>query len=151
MRFILDHLAIGSYEEALRPSSDITALLNVAEEKDLETSLLYHKVPIIDMQPIPSAQMLEAVKWIQKHIGRHTIMVFCNAGIGRSPSVIIGYLCCVLNYGFGEAIEFVAKKKPDISILPNLIRTIEEVKASIMKSNSEIQSYERLNLSSRSG
>ncbi|CAD7776679.1 Dual specificity phosphatase, catalytic domain [Candidatus Methanoperedenaceae archaeon GB37] len=131
MKFILDHLAIGSYEEALRPSSEITALLNVAKEKDLKTSLLYHKVPIIDMQPIPSAQMLEAVKWIQKHISKHIIMVFCNAGIGRSPSVVIGYLCCFLNYGFGEAIEYVAKTKSDISILPNLLRTIEEVKAEI--------------------
>ena len=131
MKFILDHLAIGSYEEALRPSSEITALLNVAKEKDLKTSLLYHKVPIIDMQPIPSAQMLEAVKWIQKHISKHIIMVFCNAGIGRSPSVVIGYLCSFLNYGFGEAIEYVAKRKPDISILPNLLRTIEEVKAEI--------------------
>ncbi|CAD7775982.1 MAG: Dual specificity phosphatase, catalytic domain [Candidatus Methanoperedenaceae archaeon GB37] len=131
MKFILDHLAIGSYEEALRPSSEITALLNVAKEKDLKTSLLYHKVPIIDMQPIPSAQMLEAVKWIQKHISKHIIMVFCNAGIGRSPSVVIGYLCCFLNYGFGEAIEYVAKRKSDISILPNLLRTIEEVKAEI--------------------
>ncbi|AMM40898.1 Protein-tyrosine phosphatase, dual specificity domain protein [Candidatus Desulfofervidus auxilii] len=131
MKFILDHLAIGSYEEALRPSSEITALLNVAKEKDLKTSLLYHKVPIIDMQPIPSAQMLEAAKWIQKHISKHIIMVFCNAGIGRSPSVVIGYLCCFLNYGFGEAIEYVAKRKSDISILPNLLRTIEEVKAEI--------------------
>ena len=131
MKFILDHLAIGSYEEALRPSSEITALLNVAKEKDLKTSLLYHKVPIIDMQPIPSAQMLEAVKWIQKHISKHIIMVFCNAGIGRSPSVVIGHLCCFLNYGFGEAIEYVAKTKSDISILPNLLRTIEEVKAEI--------------------
>lgn len=131
MKFILDHLAIGSYEEALRPSSEITALLNVAKEKDLKTNLLYHKVPIIDMQPIPSAQMLEAVKWIQKHISKHIIMVFCNAGIGRSPSVVIGYLCCFLNYDFGEAIEYVAKRKPDISILPNLLRTIEEVKAEI--------------------
>jgi len=131
LKFILDHLAIGSYEEALRPSSEITALLNVAKEKDLKTNLLYHKVPIIDMQPIPSAQMLEAVKWIQKHISKHIIMVFCNAGIGRSPSVVIGYLCCFLNYDFGEAIEYVAKRKPDISILPNLLRTIEEVKAEI--------------------
>jgi len=106
LKFILDHLAIGSHEEALRPSSEITALLNVAKEKDLKTSLLYHKVPIIDMQPIPSAQMLEAVKWIQKHISKHIIMVFCNAGIGRSPSVVIGYLCCFLNYGFGEARYF---------------------------------------------
>ena len=128
MRFILNHLAIGSFGEALRPSSKITALLNVAKEMDLKTSFVYHKVPIIDMQPIPPSQMLEAVKWIQKHISKHIIMVFCNAGIGRSPSVVIGHLCCFLNYGFGEAIEYVAKRKPNISILPNLLRTIEETK-----------------------
>lgn len=129
MNFILDHLAIGNYEEALNPPSEISALLNVANKKDIsETTLLYHKIPIIDMQPIPMDQMKEAVEWIEDHIISYKIMVFCNAGIGRSPSVVIGYLCCSLGYGFGEAVESVAKRRPNISILPNLIRTIEDVK-----------------------
>jgi len=81
------------------------------------------------MQPIPSKQMREAVEWIRDQIAEYKIMVFCNAGVGRSPSVVIGYLCCVLGYGFGEAVEFVARRKPEISILPNLIKTIEAVKA----------------------
>nr|QNO52799.1 hypothetical protein HGGDFBBL_00031 [Methanosarcinales archaeon ANME-1 ERB6] len=127
MKFILENLAIGSYEEALKPPSEITALLNVAKEKDIETKLLYHKVPIVDMQPIPSKQMKEAVEWIKDHIEWYKIMAFCNAGIGRSPSVVIGYLCCFMEYSFGDAVEFVAKRKPDISILPELIRTIEDV------------------------
>ena len=127
MKFILDNLAVGSYEDALKPLSEITALLNVAKELDVDTPLLYHKVPIIDMQPIPPEQMKEAVEWIRNHIERYKIMVFCNAGIGRSPSVVIGYLCCFLEYSFGDAVEFVAKRKPDISILPDLIRTIEDV------------------------
>lgn len=55
-------------------------------------------------------------------------MVFCNAGVGRSPSAVIGFFCSVLGYGFGEAVEFVARKKSDISILPNLIKTIEATK-----------------------
>jgi hypothetical protein len=71
MKFILDNLAIGSYEDALKPPSEITALLNVAIEKDIETKLLYHKVPIVDMQPIPSEQMKEAVEWIRGHIDRY--------------------------------------------------------------------------------
>ena len=128
MKFILDNLAIGSYDDALTPPSEITALLNVAKELDVETELLYHKVPIVDMQPIPPKQMKEAVEWIRDHIERHKIMVFCNAGIGRSPSVVIGYLCCFLDYGFGDAVEFVARRKPDISILPELIRTIDALK-----------------------
>jgi protein-tyrosine phosphatase len=130
MRCILDQLAIGNYEEALKPLKEISALLNVAAEKDIpDTNLLYHKIPIIDMKPIPVSQMREAVDWIRDRIHEHKIMVFCNAGVGRSPSVVIGYLCCVLGYGFGEAVEFVAQRKADISTLPNLIKTIEEAKA----------------------
>jgi len=131
MKFILHNLAIGGYEYALKPPSEITALLNVAKEKDIETERLYYKVPIIDMQPVPSEQMKEAVEWIRDHIDRYKILVFCNAGVGRSPSVVIGYLCCFKGLSFGEAVEFVAKRKPDISILPGLIRTIGDVKSSI--------------------
>ncbi|OQY43948.1 MAG: hypothetical protein DRR08_28590 [Candidatus Parabeggiatoa sp. nov. 2] len=126
--FILENLAIGDFQEALNPPSEISALLCVAQEKEIgETPLYYHKVPIIDMQPIPEAQLQAAVEWIKVHINTHKIMVFCNAGIGRSPSVVVGYLCCVLGYGFGEAVELVAKKRPYMSTLPNLIKTIEAV------------------------
>jgi protein-tyrosine phosphatase len=131
MKFILDHLAISNYEEASSPTAEISALLNVAEEKDIHDSpLLYHKIPIIDMRPIPPEQVQEAVKWIEDHITEHTILTFCNAGVGRSPSVVISYLCCALGYGFGDAVEFVARRKSDISILPDLIRSIEDVRAS---------------------
>ncbi|MGD9022607.1 MAG: dual specificity protein phosphatase [Deltaproteobacteria bacterium] len=126
--FILDNLAIGNYQAALDPPPPISALLNVATERDLShTPFVYHKIPIIDMQPIPAIQMQEAVVWLKRHIAAHNIMVCCNAGIGRSSSVVIAYLCCCLGYGFGEAVEFVALRKPDISILPNLIETIRSV------------------------
>ena len=62
MKIILDNLVIGSYEDALNPHSGITALLNVAKELGIETELLYHKVPFIDMQPIPQKPMAEAVE-----------------------------------------------------------------------------------------
>ena len=129
MDFILENLAIGNYREALEPPSDVDALLCVAQEKDIYgTHCLYHKVPIVDMQPIPAEQLKEALEWIQKNISDHRIMVFCNAGVGRSPSVVTGYLCCVLGYNFGDAVEYIATRRPNISTLPNLINAIEEAK-----------------------
>ena len=129
MDFILDGLAIGNYEEALNPPPDMGALLCVAQEREVDPGrCVYHKVPIVDMQPIPAQQMREAVSWIEGRIHEHRIMVFCNAGVGRSPSVVVGYLCCVLGYSFGEAVEHVATQKPYMSILPNLIQTIEAAK-----------------------
>jgi protein-tyrosine phosphatase len=129
MDSILDNLAIGNYEEALQPSSEIDALLCVAEERAIhDTRCKYHKVPIVDMQPIPPEQMREAVEWIRDNINDRKIMVFCNAGIGRSPSVVIAYICCILGVSFGEAVEYVAVRRPYMSTLPSLILPIEETK-----------------------
>jgi protein-tyrosine phosphatase len=132
MDFILDTIAIGEYEEAVSPPSGIDALLCVAEERNLSSpNLPYHKVPIVDMRPIPTDQLREAIEWIHRIVssgGR--ILVFCNLGIGRSPSVVIPYLCCRKNYSFGEAVETVARRRPNISILPKLILSIEEILSS---------------------
>jgi protein-tyrosine phosphatase len=128
MNFILNNLAIGNAQEGSAESALITASLCVAREINLpDTGHLVHKVPIIDMQPIPEPQLEEAVVWIRDHIEEHRILVYCNAGVGRSSSVVIGYLCCILQYGFGDAVEFVAIRRPYMSILPNLILTIEQV------------------------
>ncbi|MFC1743984.1 dual specificity protein phosphatase family protein [Candidatus Riflebacteria bacterium] len=129
MNFILDNLAIGNFKEALTPAPQIDALLCVAEERDVENCpFLYKKVPMVDMHPIPPTQLAEAVEWIKDNISHKKIMVFCNAGVGRSPSTVVAYLCCFHQMGFGEAVEFVARRKADISTLPNLILTIEEVR-----------------------
>lgn len=126
---ILDHLTVGPYETALSPPDDIDALLNVAEEHDLpETELLTYKVGMRDMHPIPVDQLEEAVRWLANHIADHNIYLFCNAGVGRSASVAVSYLCCYRDYSFGEAVEFVARRKPDISTLPKLIERIDELR-----------------------
>jgi protein-tyrosine phosphatase len=132
MDFILDNVAIGEYEEAVSPPPEISALLCVAQERNLSSpNLPYYKVPIIDMRPIPADQLKDAVTWIHRMVsagGR--ILVFCNLGNGRSPSVVISYLCCRKNLSFAEAVEMVARKRPNISILPKLILSIEEILSS---------------------
>jgi protein-tyrosine phosphatase len=132
MNYILKNLAIGNFEDARDPPTGIDALLCVAQEIDLShVRCLYYKVPIVDMQPIPEDQLKEAVAFIRDHIEYHKIMVYCNAGVGRSPSVVVAYLCCVQGYGYGEAVEFVASRKPYMSTLPNLILSIEQLKKMI--------------------
>ena len=128
---IIEHLSVGSYEDALEAPDDIDVLLNVAEEHALPnpTQAVY-KVPLTDMQPIPAEQLEEAVRWVQNHIDDNHILLFCNAGVGRSPSVAVAYLCCCRGFSFGEAVEHVARRKPDISTLPDLIRRIDQIRDS---------------------
>ena len=132
MDYILDNLAIGNAREAQSPPSSIDALLCVAWEIDaVAPGVSFHKVPIIDMQPIPPEQLHDAVRWIHAHIGKNRILVFCNAGVGRSSSVVVAYLCGFCDFGFGAAVEFVARKRPYMSILPNLVLSIDEMKTAL--------------------
>lgn len=129
MDFILDNLAVGSFADAAAAPPDITALLCVARERDLHVAdRTYHKVPVVDMQPIPDDQLAEAVAWIRDRAGRHKVLVFCNAGVGRSSSVAVAYLCCVRGMGFGPAVEHVAARHPGMSILPMLRPAVERVR-----------------------
>ena len=128
MDWILNNLAIGNFEESPNPPEGVEALLSVAEEREIiRTEFISHHVPIVDMQPIPTEQLNEAIQWIHSTIEQNKIMVFCNAGVGRSPSTVVAYLAVYHNMGFGEAVEFVARKKPYMSILPNLILNIEKL------------------------
>lgn len=128
MDWILNDLAIGNFEESKNPPDGVEALLSVAEEREIiRTEYTSHHVPVIDMQPIPSEQLREAVQWIHDTIKQNRIMVFCNAGVGRSPSTVVAYLAVYHNMQFGEAVEFVARKKPYMSILPNLILSIDKI------------------------
>jgi protein-tyrosine phosphatase len=135
VEFILDNLAVGSVQDTRNPPPDITALLCVAEELDLPSEgRIYHKVPIADMRPIPAEQLREAVWWLMENLEGNRVMVFCNGGVGRSPSVVIAYLCCVIGLGFGEAVEFAAVKKPYMSTLPELITSIDQIRSAPWKS-----------------
>lgn len=138
MVYILDRLAIGNARDGADPPEDIQYVLCVAEElpppdfPGMET----HCVPIVDLQPIPPPQLEEAVRWIAGHISKGKTMVYCNGGIGRSSSAVIAYLYCYKDLSFGEAVEFVAERKPDISPLPDLLPSCREVKRRLASSGS---------------
>lgn len=129
MHHILEHLAVGNAVDALNALEHFDAFLNVASEIQFEPTAFpertYLKVSIDDMRPIPAFRLMEAAEFIDQHIAHKRILVFCDGGVGRSPSVVIGYLCSK-GMRFGQAVEFVAMRKSYISILPELIESIRK-------------------------
>ena len=125
MVFILENLALGNIGDAKNPSHEITALLNVADDIELDKpARKYHKIPLQDGSPVPEERMLEAIHWIEKNIISDKILVFCRFGAGRSVSVVIGYLCSI-GFDYPEAVKFILFKKPDIDPLPLLAEIIK--------------------------
>jgi histidinol-phosphate aminotransferase len=113
MDYILERIAVGDIEDARIPPRGITALLNCAEEHDTSREgYAYCKIPLIDFQPIDPQHIPKAVNWLKEMISDHTILVHCNAGIGRSPSIVVCYLH-EIGFGFEEALRLVKRKRPD--------------------------------------
>ena len=113
MDFILERLAIGDIDDANNLSKGITAVLNCTEEHDTNREgIRYLKIPLVDFQPINPEYIPQAVQWIKEVITDNTVLVHCNAGIGRSPSIVVCYLC-EIGFGFEEAVRLVKKSRPD--------------------------------------
>jgi hypothetical protein len=132
MNYVLEHLAVGNPVDAQNGHEHFDAFLNVASEVEMDPALFgdkpYLKVSIDDMKPIPAFRLMEAAEYIDQHINHKRIMVFCDGGVGRSPSVVVAYLCSK-GMRFGQAVEFVAQRKPYMSILPDLIESIRKAYA----------------------
>ena len=113
MNYILERLAVGDINDARNMPDEITAVLNCAEEHDTgREGIVYLKIPLVDFQPIDPACIPRAVAWIKEVIVDHRVLVHCNAGIGRSPSIVVCYLNEV-GFGFEEAVRLVRARKPD--------------------------------------
>ncbi|HET6675988.1 MAG TPA: dual specificity protein phosphatase [Nitrospiraceae bacterium] len=129
MHMINKRLIVGNIEDATHPPVQIGALLLVAEEQDVTAPswLKYAKVPLKEFCEPPASALCEAVDWIESHIGDDRIMVCCRAGMGRSVSVVIAYLCCVENLTYENAVKLVLTRRPGGVPLPKLEETVEKV------------------------
>jgi protein-tyrosine phosphatase len=130
MHLITDHLAVGNSEDAANPHWLMSAILNVA----LETTVLppkgrtYHWIPFTEFAEADPLQLDEAVSWLEQHEKDGRLLICCRAGIGRSASVAIAYLCLVEGLPYPKAVALVAAQRPGAMPLPELEATIRFVR-----------------------
>jgi protein-tyrosine phosphatase len=55
-------------------------------------------------------------------------MVCCRAGMGRSVSVVMAYLCCVQGMEYAEVLKLVMRRRPGAIPLPHLEEAIRQVR-----------------------
>ena len=68
------------------------------------------------------------VQRLTRHLTEYHILVVCGVGFGRSPSIIIAYLCYLHGLSFEEAQDPVTQKRPGTTSLPHLASLIEQLK-----------------------
>ena len=129
MHIITDRLLVGTIDDAREPPATIGTLLLVAEEFTVEPPswIDYHRIPIKEFAEADPATLVRAVEWLEKRVPEGRVMVCCRAGMGRSVSVVMAYLCCVEGMAYAEVMKLVMARRPGAIPLPKLQTAIEEV------------------------
>jgi protein-tyrosine phosphatase len=130
MHQITDRLFVGNIYDSAQPPAQISALLLVAEEYQLEAPnwLITSRIPLKDFGEADPSVLADAVSWVEQHIADHRVMVCCRAGMGRSVSVAMAYLCCVEGMAYADVLKLVLAKRPGALPLPKLEAGIEQVR-----------------------
>jgi protein-tyrosine phosphatase len=129
MHRITDRLFVGNIHDAKQPPSQISAVLLVAEEYTVEAPawLAYGRIPFKEYGEADSKVLDHAVSWVERHLMDNRVMVCCRAGMGRSVSVVMAYLCCVEGMAYAEVLKLVMARRPGAMPLPKLEEAIDEV------------------------
>jgi protein-tyrosine phosphatase len=121
MHLITETLLVGNINDARDPPVKIGALLLLAGEYTLEppNGLDYGRIPFLEFGEAKPLLLDRAVSWV---------MVCCRAGMGRSVSVAMAYLCCVEGMAYAEVLKLVLKRRPGAMPLPKLEEAITQVR-----------------------
>jgi protein-tyrosine phosphatase len=129
MYLITDTLLVGNILDAERPPANIGAVLLVAEEFSIDApaGVIFDRIPLKEYGEAAPALLERAVAWIERHLPENRVMVCCRAGMGRSVSVVMAYLCCVQDMAYPDVLNLVMTRRPGACPLPNIQSGIEQV------------------------
>lgn len=130
MHQITDKLFVGNIHDARQPTSQVSAVLFVAEEYVLDApgGVIYERIPFKEYGDVHSLTLARAVNWVERHVSDNRVIVCCRAGMGRSVSVVMAYLCCVEGMAYADVLKLVLARRPGAMPLPKLEETIQEVR-----------------------
>jgi protein-tyrosine phosphatase len=130
MHQITDKLFVGNINDVRQPISEISALLLVAEEYtiDAPAGVAFERIPLKEYGDVHSLTLARAVDWVERHVSDNRVMVCCRAGMGRSVSVVMAYLCCVEGMAYADVLKLMMARRPGAMPLPKLEETIQEVR-----------------------
>jgi protein-tyrosine phosphatase len=130
MHYITESLLVGNINDVSEPPPQVSAVLLVAAEFTVRPPawLLFGKIPFSEYAEAEPMLLDRAVSWVEQRLSGNRVMVCCRAGMGRSVSVVMAYLCCVQGLTYGEVFKLVLTQRPGAMPLPKLEEAIAQVR-----------------------
>ncbi|MBX3302846.1 MAG: dual specificity protein phosphatase family protein [Nitrospira sp.] len=127
---ITENLLVGGIDDAQEPPTVVGTLLLVAEEFTIMPAewVDYHRIPFREFAKVDPAKLMEAIQWLESRAPKGRTLVCCRAGMGRSVSVVMAYLCCVEGRAYDDVLKLVMARRPGAMPLPNLQVAIQQVR-----------------------
>jgi len=120
---------VGNLEDAHKPPPFVKGVLFLAAEHSVTPPIgvMFECAPLTEFQEADPEIVRRAIEWIERYESSGPVLVCCRAGMGRSVSVVIAYLCCMKGMHYPEAVALLKSRRPGATPLPNLVQTIEQV------------------------
>ena len=130
MHIITDRLLVGTIDDARNPPATVGTLLLVAAEFSVEPAkwVDYRHIPITEYAEAEAPTLIRAIEWLEKRVPEGRTLVCCRAGMGRSVSVVMAYLCCVEGMAYDDVLKLVMTRRPGAMPLPKLRDVIEQIR-----------------------
>jgi len=143
MHFITESILIGNMQDAQNIPANISAFLWAAGDLRITppAGLPYAIIPLTEYAEPDPIDIEAGVDWLARRPPSERVLVCCRAGMGRSVSIVIAFLCCVKGMTYEEAYKLVKGRRAEATPLPNLQQVIEEVKK--IRSSPEIESTDK--------
>uniref|UniRef100_A0A3P8UDD3 Dual specificity phosphatase 19a n=1 Tax=Cynoglossus semilaevis TaxID=244447 RepID=A0A3P8UDD3_CYNSE len=129
---LLSQDAAHDFGTLRKHKSQITHILNVAfrVENVFPDLFVYKTVSILDQPDVDLPPHLQdCCDFIQKaHAENGVVLVHCNTGVSRAPSVVIGYLMSCYGQPFEEALSLVKSARPAASPNPGFLEQLKNYK-----------------------
>ena len=130
-----DKLYLGNYDFALNNEllmkKNISCILVCGKELECKfpNKFKYFKIDLNDyIEESILPHIDKCVQFINENIKEKKIFVHCNAGVSRSPSIIIAYLIKSFNYSFNYAYNFVKSKRNIIKPNDKFLKELQNLK-----------------------
>lgn len=132
------------FSQQLLQENDIKSVLSLGIPPAVKfEGVSYFFVEILDVPEFQIAGVIDKCVEVMRHHRDENILVHCNAGVSRSPAVVIAYLMIEEDLSFDEALDRVKTVRPCVRPNDGFVKQLRDLKPKKSCANCKIPFFNK--------